>query len=308
MEHIFSALIPIFLLILTGYFFKRIKFPSNEFWANADKLTYFVLMPSLLIYKLSTANLKNIDAIEFVLTGIICITLLLVITIILNLKFKTPGAAFSSVVQGAVRFNTYVFLALISAIYGDEGIALAALLITFAIPFINFICITTFAVYVSDKKATLIGLVKSIITNPLIVACFIGGGINYLDISMPIIAVNFLTVLSAAALPMGLLSIGFSLDLSSIKEAKLELVLASFYKLLLMPFLMYCIAKAFSLEGILLALVLIFASMPTAPSSFILARQLGGDSRLMASIITLQTLLSLFTVSAILWLLQGLLN
>ncbi|TLP38568.1 AEC family transporter [Arcobacter arenosus] len=304
MEHIFSALIPIFLLILIGYFFKRIKFPSNEFWANADKLTYFVLMPSLLVYKLSTASLDGLEAFDFVLTGILGITTLLFITIILNFKFKTAGPAFSSVIQGAVRFNTYVLLALISAIYGDKGIALTALLITFAIPFINFICITSFAVYVSDKKATLFGLLKSIITNPLIVACFIGGGINYLDIGLPIIGENVLKILSASALPMGLLSIGFSLDLSSIKEAKLELVLASFLKLLIMPIVMFVIARLFGLEGILLSLLLIFGSMPTAPSSFILARQLGGDSRLMASIITLQTLVSLLTVSIVLWALQ----
>lgn len=304
MQHIFSALIPIFLLILIGYFFKRIKFPSNEFWANADKLTYFVLMPSLLIYKLSTASLDGLEAVDFVLTGILSITSLLVITVILNLKFKTPGAAFSSVIQGAVRFNTYVLLALISAIYGDDGIALAALLITFAIPFINFICITAFAVYVSDKKATLSGLLKSIVTNPLIIACFVGGGINYLDISMPIIAVNVLKILSASALPMGLLSIGFSLNLSSIHEAKKELVVASFLKLILMPVIMFAIATAFGLNGMLLYIVLIFAAMPTAPSAFILARQLGGDSSLMASIITLQTLLSLLSVSVLLWSLQ----
>ncbi len=304
MEHIFSALIPIFLLILIGYFFKRIKFPSNEFWSNADKLTYFVLMPSLLIYKLSTASLDGLEAFDFVLTGILGITTLFFITIILNFKFKTAGPAFSSVIQGAVRFNTYVLLALISAIYGDKGIALTALLITFAIPFINFICITSFAVYVSDKKATLLGLLKSIITNPLIVACFIGGGINYLDLSLPIIGENVLKILSASALPMGLLSIGFSLDLSSIKEAKSELILSSFLKLLIMPIVMFMIARLFGLEGILLALVLIFGSMPTAPSSFILARQLGGDSRLMASIITLQTLVSLLTVSIVLWALQ----
>lgn len=304
MEHIFSALIPIFLLILFGYFFKRIKFPSNDFWASADKLTYFILMPSLLIYKLSTANLDNLDAFDFVLTGILAITTLLIISVILNMKFKSSGAQFTSVVQGAVRFNTYVFLALISAMYGDKGIALAALLITFAIPFINFICITVFAVYVSDKKATLKSLLKSIITNPLIVACFIGGGINYLDIDLPIIAVNFLSIISASALPMGLLSIGFSLDLSSIKEAKLELILASFLKLIVMPLIMFIIAKLFSIGGLLLIILLIFASVPTAPSSFILARQLGGDSRLMASIITLQTLLSLFSVSVILWCIQ----
>lgn len=304
MEHIFSALIPIFLLILTGYFFKRIKFPSNDFWGNADKLTYFILMPSLLIYKLSTASLDGLEAFDFVITGIFAITTLFVITIIINFKFKTPGMAFTSVIQGAVRFNTYVFLALVSAMYGDEGLAMAALLITFAIPFINLICISSFALFINDGKASLKGLIKSIITNPLIVACFIGGGINYLDITIPTIGINFLSILSASALPMGLLSIGFSLDLSSVKEAKLELVSASILKLLVMPIVMFIIASFFNLEKLLMFLVLIFASMPTAPSSFILAKQLGGDSKLMASIITLQTLLSLFSVSMLLWLMQ----
>lgn len=306
MEHIISALIPIFFLILIGYSFKRIKFPSTDFWANADKLTYFVLMPSLLIYKLSTASLDGLEAFDFVLTGNLAIFLILVVSIVINFKMKTAGAPFTSVVQGAVRFNTYVFLALISAMFGDEGIALAALLITFAIPFINFICITVFAIYVSDEKATLKGLIKSIVTNPLIVACFIGGSINYLDISLPIVAVNVLGILSASALPMGLLSIGFALDLNSIKEAKSELVVASLLKLLLMPLIMYFTAKIFGLEGLLLSIVIIFAAMPTAPSSFILARQLGGDTKLMASIITLQTLLSLLSVSILLGLLPAL--
>lgn len=303
MEHIISALIPIFLLILIGYLFKRIKFPSNEFWANADKLTYYVLMPSLLVYKLSTASLDGLDAIDFVLTGIFGILAVLVVNLILNSKSKTSGASFSSVVQGAVRFNTYVYLALITAIFGDEGIALAALLITFAIPLINVICITIFAVFVNDKKATFLGMLKSIITNPLIIACILGGGINYLDFTLPIITLNLLKILSASALPMGLLSIGFSLDLSSIKEAKAELIISSVLKLLVMPLFMYLIGTYFALSTILLSIVIIFAAMPTAPSSFILSRQLGGDTRLMASIITFQTLLSVLSLSLLLGLL-----
>lgn len=223
MEHIVSALIPIFLLILLGYLFKRIKFPSNEFWVNADKLTYYVLMPSLLVYKLSTASLDGLEAFDFVITAIVAIVAILVVNLLINLKTKSEGSSFSSIVQGAVRFNTYVYLALITAIFADDGIALAALLITFAIPLINVICITVFAVFVNDKKANFLGMLKSIITNPLILACILGGGINYLDFTLPLITLNLLEILSAAALPMGLLSIGFSLDLSSIKEAKSSL-------------------------------------------------------------------------------------
>ena len=300
MEHIITALIPIFLLILIGYYFKKIKFPSNDFWASADKLTYYVLMPSLLIYKLSTANLDNIEAFDFVLVGLLGIFAILIITLIINIKTKTAGASFSSVVQGTVRFNTYVFLALITSMFGDEGIALAALLITFAIPLINVICITIFAVYVNDEKATFSGMIKSIVTNPLIVACVIGGSINYIDLTLPIIALNMLKILSASALPMGLLSVGFSLDLKSVKEAKTELVISTIFKLLIKPIFMYAIGIYFGLDSLFLAIVVVFAAMPTAPSSFVLARQLGGDIKLMASIITLQTIVSIFTISLIL--------
>lgn len=303
MEHIITALLPIFALILIGYYFKKIKFPSNDFWASADKLTYFVLMPSLLIYKLSTASLEGLEALDFVFTGMLGIFSLLVITLLINFKTKISGAALSSVVQGAVRFNTYVFLALISAMFGDEGIALAALLITFSIPFINIICVSIFAIFVNDQKTTLKGLLKSIATNPLIVACVIGGSINHTDLDLPIVVLNIFKILSASALPMGLLSVGFALDLKLLKEAKFELVLSSFLKLVLMPLLMLVIGRFLGLENLLLFIVIIFAAMPTAPSAFILARQLGGDTKLMASIITLQTLFSLLSVSLLLSLL-----
>ncbi len=120
-------------------------------------------MPSLLVYKLSTANLENLEAFDFVLTGLLALVFVLILSIVLKFKMNTQGAPFSSVVQGAIRFNTYVFLGLVSAILGDKGIALAALLITFAIPAINVICITVFAFYVNDTKATFLGMIKSII-------------------------------------------------------------------------------------------------------------------------------------------------
>ena len=47
----------------------------------------------------------------------------------------------------------------------------------------------------------------------------------------------------------------------------------------------------FGLSGDMLAIAVIFGAMPTAVNGYILARELGGDTSLMASIITLQTLL-----------------
>lgn len=299
MEHIITALIPIFSLILIGYFFRQIKFPRDGFWPSADRLTYYVLMPSLLIYKLSTASLDSLDGFNFVLTGILGILILLFILLLVNKKMKISGAEFTSVVQGAVRFNTYVFLALSASLFGDEGLVLSALLITFAIPLINVICITVFALYVSDSKLSFSGLVKSIVTNPLILACFIGGGLNFMGLMLPIPIEKIFYILSSAALPMGLLSVGVGLELKGMSQSKNELLVSTIFKLLLLPAIMYVIGTALGINALALSIILIFSAMPTAPSAFVLARQLGGNVKLMSSIITLQTLVSIVTIAVI---------
>ena len=296
MTHILSALIPVFSLIVIGYFFKRIKFPSYEFWPLADKLTYHVLMPSLLIYKLSSASLKQENSFEFVLSAIITISLVLFALILINKFYKVEGSSFSSIVQGGVRFNTYVFLALADSIYGDEGLVLAAIILTFIIPFINVICISIFALYVNENKLSLKYLLKSIFTNPLIIACFIGGSINFISLDLPIVVNKILAILSSAALPLGLLSVGFGLIIRDMNSLKFEITISTFAKLVLTPLIMYFMAQTFSLNSQMTAILVIFAVLPTAPSSFVLARQLGGDITLMSSVITVQTLLSAFFI------------
>ena len=67
-------------------------------------------------------------------------------------------------------------------------------------------------------------------------------------------------------------------------------------KLVLTPIIMFLIAKFFELDNQMISILVIFAVLPTAPSSFVLARQLGGDVKLMSSIITVQTLVSVLFI------------
>jgi len=300
MIHIITALIPIFSLIMIGYFFKRIKFPSYDFWPNADKLTYYILMPSLLIYKLSTASLDSLNSINYISTALISIFIVLLILMLLNKFFNFDEASFTSIVQGGIRFNTYVFLAIVDAVLGDNGIILAAILITFVIPTINVFCISTFAIYISESKLTFLYLLKSVIKNPLILGCIIGGSINFIGLELPIIIGNTIQILGQAALPLGLLSIGFGLVLREIKSSKKDIVVSSFAKFILMPVVMFFVAQFFGLNNEMIAVLLIFAVMPTAPSAFILARQLGGNIGLMSSVITVQTLMSTLFIIVVL--------
>lgn len=297
MYTILLAVLPLFLLISLGYYFNRIKFPNEDFWASADKFTYYVLFPSLLIYKLSSASLENIAGFEFVFSALATILLLsFVLFFVDKFLFFFDGASFTSIYQGSIRFNTYIFLALIDALYGDKGLVLAAFLITFMIPIINILCIAVFAIYTEESKLSLFSILKSIFTNPLIIACFIGGGLNYFQIELFEILEKGLVILANAALPLGLLSIGVGLQLSSLKNIKAQMFTAVFIKLALFPVMIFFMADSFALEGLALKVLILFAAMPTASSAYILARQLKGDVALMSAIITTETLLSIFTI------------
>ena len=295
MEHIFSALVPVFGLILIGYLFKRISFPSHEFWPMADKLTYFILMPALLIYKLSNAKFEA-NSVSFVLASLIAIFLTMIILIIVNKITPTKNSSFTSIVQGGIRFNTYVFLAISGSIFGDTGLVLSAIILTFAIPFINILCVTIFALYSDNSKLDFMYLIKSIIKNPLIIGCVVGGAINFFAIPIHVSLGNLLEILSKAALPLGLLSIGYALVLKDLKSAKKDMFISCLAKFIILPLFIYLFGKMFGLDDIMISILVLFSVLPTAPSSFILASQLGGDISLMTSIITVQTLASAFFI------------
>ena len=291
MEHIFSSLIPIFALIIFGYLFKKISFPSHDFWPMADKLTYYILMPSLLILTLSQAKFEN-NSFELILSSTLAIFLTLLTLVIFNKFNQTNSSSFTSVVQGGIRFNTYVFLALSGSIFGSEGLVIAAIIISFAIPILNIFCISIFAIYSDNQKINILFILKSIFKNPLIIASIIGVLINILGFQMPLSLENFLKILSAAALPLGLLSIGYALVLKDIKSAKKDMLVSIIAKFIVLPAFIFFISKYLELDALAISVLVLFAIMPTAPSSFILARELKGDLPLITSIITVQTILA----------------
>lgn len=296
MEHIVNTLIPIFSLILLGYYFKRTRFPSTEFWPLADKFTYYVLMPALLVYKLSMADINLAYTINLVLTALISITIVFVFLVVLNFFVKFENRAFTSIMQGGIRFNSYVILAFVDSVYGDKGLVLTAILMAFVIPYINVLCISTFALYTQKGNFSLKSFMKTIIKNPLILACVVGGIINASGIDVPLVAMQTVGILSHSALPFGLLSVGVGLEFKYLHSAKSELVVSAFAKLLFFPAVIYGVGLLFGLSGMMLSVAVLFGAMPTAVSGYILARELGGDTKLMASIITIQTLLCMATL------------
>ena len=79
----------------------------------------------------------------------------------------------------------------------------------------------------------------------------------------------------------------------------------SVLRLLAMPLLAWSVAWALQLPPMESVVLVLFFALPTAPTAYVLTRQLGGDSQLMAGIITLQTLLAAASLALILLLVQA---
>lgn len=289
---------PIFMLLMLGYLAKRSGFLPADFWPYVEKASYYVLLPALLVLNLSQVNIHWSD------TGglIVGIVLVPILAALLSFPFKTllalNPADYTSFFQGVVRFSTYIGLAMTS-VFPAPAPTLGALVLAIMIPVVNILCVWVFALFV-QKQLKLGMLLKSLATNPLIVACVLGMVLNVLPWKMPVIVLDVFKQLGQMALPTGLLAVGAGLNLAALRGLHAPFFWSLVLKLLAVPLLAWGITLTLGLDTISSSILIVFAALPTAPSAYILARQLGGNAELMAGMITGQTLLALITLPLVL--------
>lgn len=293
-----QAILPVFLLILAGYIFYYYEFPRSDFWPLAARITYFAFFPVLVFNRLSQANFSYEAFSSLFLAIALPLFLIAFLILSVNQLLRIPGPQFSSVFQGGIRFNTYIGLASSLAIYGSQGFLYAAITIAILIPIVNFFCVTILSIYGSKKNhdKLFINIAYSVLFNPLILASFFGVVVNVTSLPVPDMLRQTLNIFERAALPLGLLTVGAGLKLEEIRFNPKAIVLSSIYKLILFPLATVLAIYLFSIETKYAQIAFLFATLPTATSAYVLALEMGGDTRLMAAIITFQTLAALITM------------
>ena len=88
-----QALLPVFVLILLGYLFRRWHFPGGDFWPQAERFTYYVLFPAMLIFKLGQAQVPVSaygDILVLIVAMLAAMTLLLIALQWLGISGRYP--------------------------------------------------------------------------------------------------------------------------------------------------------------------------------------------------------------------------
>jgi len=291
---ILEALTPIFAIILLGFLISRTSISSQEVWQGLERLTYYLFFPALLVGRLSQTNFEINELLEI---GYVLGFALFVFTILftgLRKFIARDQGSLSSVYQGSIRFNTYIGLACVEALYGDNGLSLAALCLVVYIPLVNVLSVISISASGGGNRWVVV--TGSVLTNPLVLACLIGMGLSFYNVEVPDLGWEIIEVLSRPALPLGLLAVGAGIHFVAFGDQTWQLVVALFCKLLAFPALVVVATLLFKMAPGLSAVLLLLTCLPAPPSAYILARQLGGNVSLMANIITLQTLFAFFTI------------
>lgn len=304
MPAVLEALLPIFALIVLGTVLRHKGPLSSDAWRGLADLCYFVLYPALLIKTLASANLGSVSLSTYVSslisTVVIITTILLLMRAVLLRGFGVSGAAFTSIFQGVTRWHGFVALAVTGLLLGDEGLTYIAISIAVLVPLLNFINVIVLSVY-SGREYRLKSVAIQVAQNPFISACAFGIILNISGLSLPKTVLSFLDILGGGGLGLGLLTVGAGLEFNFDKRNGSLVLLGTVLRLIAMPVLMYFSATLFGLDGIARTSAVIACSVPTAASSYVLARQLGGDAPLMAGIITAQVLAATVTMPVVLW-------
>jgi predicted permease len=288
---VIETIVPIFSIIIFGYVLKQKDFLKQEFIQESNRFVFLFSLPVLIFTGIMKSDLKDMGF-THILSVIIPTLVILCLSFLLAIAMGLRRGTLGSFVQTSFHGNiTYIGLAVLYYMLGDEGLKKGSILIGFLILVNNTLAIAVLS-WASQKHTNIWRSLASIAKTPLIIATFLGIVLLYLGVPIPTLLLKSMGILANIALPMALIIIGASMSVGTIRSSFRLSGIVAFIKLMVLPFLsllfcyLYAIPNRDALPGVILL------STPAATTSFILANQLGGDTDLASGVITLSTLLS----------------
>jgi predicted permease len=300
---LFSAnvIVPIFLLIMLGYALTKLKLWDENFLKIANNVCFKVLLPVLLFYNVATANIFEVFNGKLILYVCLCACTLCGLLFLIVPLFIKDKKRRGVMIQGTFRSNFLLFgVPLGLSIGGESGAVLAAVVASFYVPVINMLSVISLYAFSDSENKNLKSALLGIVKNPLII-----GGVsglifsiirNKIGFELPEMVDTTLFNIKSIATPLAFLILGGDLKFGNmLKNIKVS-IFSVIGKTILIPAIMLPLSAFLGFDKLSMAsLVAVFAT-PNAVSSYAMARNYEADHELAGEIITLGTLLSIFTI------------
>lgn len=291
-----TVVLPLFITMTLGYFFKSIKLFDAHTVKQMNNLVFKSFLPILLFYNVYKADLSmgfRPKLMAFAVLSIISIFLVLCIIIP---KIETDNKRIGVLIQAIFRSNFILFgLPVTISLLGEENVGIPTLIISIVIPTFNFLSVIALEMH-QDGKINYKNIIKGIITNPLIIASLIGVFMLITGIKFPQFLDKTLLDLSKVATPLALIILGASFEFSAVSGRLKQIIIGVIGKLIIVPCIFIPISILVGFRDIELATLLIMFSAPVAINSFTMADQMGADSELAGQIVVFSSIFAVFTI------------
>lgn len=299
-----NATVPIFVIIVIGFWLRRRGVINEGFISAANKINFKLALPCMLIIDMMSIDLKsNFDG-RYILYCAIVTSISFWVIWGLAKVFIKDKKIIGAFVQGSFRSSAAVLgTAFIVNIYGNSS--MAPFMMIGSVPLYNIYSVIVLTFEADTKQEKTIGkAIKGIFTNPIILSIAAGLFLAYFRIKFPVMLDSTVRTLGKMTTPLALLAIGAGFNGSeAIKKIRPALV-ASCLKLVIIPLAFLPIAINMGFRDEKLIALLIMLGAPTTPSCYIMAKNMDNDADLTTSIVVLTTMLSAFTITAMLFVLR----
>ncbi len=304
-----NAVLPIVLMVATGYVAKRMELINGSVSKAVNKIVFRLLLPCMLflnVYKIDSVVSIDLGYVWFAIAVTILVFAVGIPLCMLVTKKKGQRGA---LLQATFRSNfALIGIPLATSLFGEEGGMIATLLSAFCIPIFNVLAVISLTVFGNGRRIDFKKILLGILKNPLIQSIALGGvcliirsafernGISFrLTELSPLYSV--IEQFSKTATPIALLMLGAEFELSAIPTLKRQIVFGTAMRVLIVP--TAALSVAYLIGGFggahFAAFVALFAS-PVAVSSVPMAQEMDADSALAGQLVIWTTITSTLTI------------
>ena len=304
-----NATLPIFIMMMLGYFLRRVGIVTQEFADAANTFVFKICLPLVLfddLYQMDIAAAWDGGFVAF------CAAATLGSIALCGLVSRAFGHQpwRGEFLQASYRSGAaFLGIAFLLSIYGEAGAA--PLMVIGAVPIYNVSAVVILELMRPGKKSRGVNgelirsTIKGIVTNPIILGIVAGVAWSLLRIPMPQVLGTAVADVGGIATPLGLIALGASFSFRRAFAVGTPSIVASAIKLVGLELVFLPMALAAGYTGQKLVAVMMMLGLPSTVSGYVMARNMGYEGAVNSSVVMLTTLLSSVTITFWLWLLKS---
>ena len=304
-----NATAPIVLMVLVGYFLKRIGLLDPSIGKALNKLVFRVFLPAMLflnVYKIESFASIDFTFVWYTLGATLLLFAVAIPTVSLMTKENPKRGA---LLQSVFRANyALVGIPLATSLFGERGSIMATVLSAFIVPLFNMLAVLGLCIFSPDKKPSIKNVLLGIAKNPLIQSIavgFVALGIRAVFVKTGVTfrltdiepVYKTLNNLSSVATPLALLVLGAQFELSAIPELKKYIIFGVAVRNFIVPLLGIGAAYLIgAFEGAHFATFVAVFCTPVAVSSVPMAQEMDADVSLAGQLVIWSTVFSAISI------------